>query len=81
MVGSYRRTESWTIPNARLRLPEIEIRITQDATHICPDRRVKAHTVNINYGWTGSSWSGSLGLTLDPTRNVVASQVILDNSD
>ena len=79
-MGPYRPT---SIPNARLRLPEIEIRITQGAAHILPDRRIKCHTVNINYGWTGSSWSGSLGLTLDPTRNVVAfaSQVIPDNSD
>jgi hypothetical protein len=69
MVGPYRSTG---IPDARLRLPEVEVRITQDAVRGFPGSRVRVHRVDIHYGWTGSRWVGSLNLALDPERDVLA---------
>jgi hypothetical protein len=69
IVGPYRSTG---IPDARLRLPEVEVRITQDAVRGFPGSRVRVHRVDIHYGWTGSRWVGSLNLALDPERDVLA---------
>ena len=69
LVGPYRSTG---IPDAIVRLPEMEIRITQDAVRGFPGSRVRIHRLNIHYGWTGSTWIGTLNLTLDPERGVEA---------
>jgi hypothetical protein len=69
VVGPCRSTG---IPDAIVRLPEIEIRLTRDAVRGVPGSRVSIHRLHIHYGWTGSTWIGTMNLTLDPERDVEA---------
>jgi hypothetical protein len=56
---------------AIVRLPNLEVSVTQDMILGQSFRQPRIHRVDIRYGWSGSSWLGNIAVTVEPGRDVV----------
>ena len=59
------------VSTAILSLPNLEVRVTQDTILGQSSSQPRIHRVDIRYGWSGSSWLGSMSVTVEPGRDVV----------
>jgi hypothetical protein len=59
------------VSTAILSLPNLEVRVTQDTILGQSPTQPRIHRVDIRYGWSGSSWLGSMSVTVEPGRDVV----------
>ena len=49
----------------------LEVRVTQDTILGQSSSQPRIHRVDIRYGWSGSSWLGTMPVTVEPGRDVV----------
>ena len=59
------------VSTAILSLSNLEVRVTQDTILGQSSSQPRIHRVDIRYGWSGSSWLGSMSVTVEPGRDVV----------